>query len=119
MLPDHEVPITHAVLEYVTTRLALGLPGFQRTRLPVLAFAVEVLDYDDEVKEPIVTAAGPLELDDNGVPRKIFLKVIVPMKRAARFKWQVIEDDRIRAAYIIDNGDDVGTCKEVGAIAHA
>lgn len=30
------------------------------------AAIVEVLDYDDGVEEPIVTAAGPVELEDSG-----------------------------------------------------
>ncbi len=103
---------------FVMEKLVLGLPGPRRPRRQPRSFSVEVLDYDDEAEEPIVIAAGPVQLEDNGDALELFLKVIAPLKRTARFKWEVIVDDRIRAAYIIENGDDVGTCKEVAAIAN-
>lgn len=119
MSPEQEKPITQAVQNFVMERLALGLPGTHRPRRNPRSFTIEVLDYDDEAEEPMVTAAGPVELEDSGNPLELFLKVIAPLKRTARFKWEVVMDDRIRAAYIIENGDDVGTCKEVAAIANA
>lgn len=118
MSPEQEKPITRAVQTFVMEKLALGLPGPRRPRRQTCSFTVEVLDYDDGVEEPIVTAAGPVELEGSGDTPELFLKVIVPLKRTARFKWEVVVDDRIRAAYIIENGDDVGTCKEVAAIAN-
>lgn len=118
MSPEQEKPITQAVQKFVMEKLTLGLPGPRRPRLQTRSFTVEVLDYDDEAEEPIVTAAGPVDLKDSGDASALFLKVIVPLKRRARFKWEVIVDDRIRAAYIVENEDDVGTCKEVAAIAN-
>lgn len=118
MSPDQEKSITQAVQVFVMEKLALGLPGPRRPRRPVRSFTIEVLDYDDEAEEPIVTAAGTVKLEGHGETPELFLKVIVPLKRMARFKWEVISDDRIRAAYIIENGDDEGTCKEVAAIAN-
>lgn len=118
MSPEQEKPITQAVQTFVMEKLALGLPGLRRPRRQPRSFFVEVLDYDDGIEEPIVTAAGPVELEDSGDSPELFLKVIAPLKRTARFKWEVIADDRIRAAYIVENGDDMGTCKEVAAIAN-
>jgi len=118
MSPEQERPITQAVQTFVMEKLALGLPGLRRPRRQLRSFAIEVLDYDGGAEEPIVTAAGPVELEDSETAPELFLKVIVPIKRTARFKWEVIVDDRIRAAYIIENNDDVGTCKEVAAIAN-
>jgi len=118
MSPEQEKPITQAVQTFVMEKLTLGLPGPRRPRRQTRSFIVEVLDYDDGVEEPIVTAAGPVELKDSGEAPELFLKVIVPIKRTARFSWEVIADDRIRAAYIVENGDELGTCKEVAAIAN-
>lgn len=118
MSPEQEQPITQAIQTFVAEKLALGLPGIRRPRRQLRSFTVEVLDYDDEAEEPVVTAAGPVELEGQGDNSALFLKVIVPLKRTARFKWEVIVDDRIRAAYIIENNDDEGTCKEVAAIAN-
>lgn len=118
MSPEQERPITQAVETFVMEKLALGLPGFRRPRRQPRSFTIEVLDYDDEAEEPVVTAAGPVELEDSGDTPELFLKVIAPVQRTARFKWEVIVDDRIRAAYIIENNDDLGTCKEVAAIAN-
>lgn len=118
MSPEQEKPITQTIQTFVTEKLALGLPGIRRLRRLLRSFTVEVLDYDDEAKEPMVTAAGPVELEDLGNNPEFFLKVIVPLKRTARFKWEVIVDDQIRDAYIVENHDDEGTCKEVAAIAN-
>ena len=118
MSPEQEKPIIQAVQTFVLEKLVLGLPGFRRPRRQTRSFVVEVLDYEDGIEEPMVTAAGPLKLEDTGDSPELFLKVIVPLRRIARFKWEVVVDDRLRAAYVIENEDDLGTCKEVGAIAN-
>jgi 3-phosphoglycerate kinase len=48
-----------------------------------------------------------------------YLKVIMHVSTGGGQKFDVLEDDRIRAAYIVETDPELGTCKEVAALANA
>jgi len=123
MLPDFEEAIEQAVTKYILNTLRIGLydPATpRRKRLPVVSFAVEVLDYTDGEIPLLVTAAGPVVLaGENGDRVENHLKVILPVEMADGQKFVVLKNDAIRAAYIVVTDEELGTCKEVAALANA
>lgn len=123
MSPQFEEPVVNAVTDYVLQRLPLGQydPGApRRKRLPVVSFVVEVLDYSDGENPLLVTAAGPVVLkDDDDRHVENYLKVILHVRTEDGQKCTVVENDAIRAAYIVETDPELGTCKEVAALANA
>ncbi len=123
MSPDFEEPIVQSVTEYVLNKLPIGLYDSttpRRKKLKVVSFLVEVLDYTDGENPLIVTAAGPVMLEgEDGSRLENYLKVILQIDSADGQKFAVLENDAIRAAYIVETDAELGMCKEVAALANA
>lgn len=123
MLPDFEKAIEQVVTEYVLKTLPIGLydPTVPRRKsLPVVSFAVEVLDYTDGENPLLVTAAGPVVLEgENGNRFENYLKIILPVEATDGQKFAALKNDAIRAAYVVVTDEELGTCKEVAALANA
>ena len=123
MSPEFEEPVVDAVTDYVRRTLPVGQydPGaLRRKRLSVVSFDVEVFDYTDGENPLTVTAAGPVVLkDDDDRHVENYLKVILNVRTDEGRRCSVVENDAIRAAYIIETDAELGTCKEVAALANA
>jgi len=121
--PEFEEPVVNAVTDYVRQTLPIGKydqGAPRRKRLPVVSFVVEVLDYTDGENPLLVTAAGPVVLkDDEDRHVENYLKVILHVRTEDGQRFTVVENDTIRAAYIVETDAELGTCKEVAALANA
>lgn len=88
----------------------------RRKRLPIVSFAVEMLDYADGENPLLITAAGPVVLEgESGDRFENYLKVILPVEMLDGQKCSVLES----AAFVVVTDNELGTCKEVAAMANA
>jgi len=89
---------------------------FRRPRVPVVAFAVELLEFDDQ--DAVAHAAGPVTLQAETGEVEQYLRVSVPVE-IVDDECRVVPDRGYRAVYIVDLGSDSGACKETAALASA
>lgn len=115
MSPVFEETAEREIRDYVLTKASLGIydPAHpRRPRVPVAAFDVELLEFDEETS--VAHAAGPVTLrGDNGDVNQ-FLRVSV----AVNPDGHIVDASGFRAAYIVETNSENGACKETAALAN-
>jgi hypothetical protein len=117
--PAAEQSAESTIRDFVLRELPLAIYDpmlFRRPRVPVVAFAVELLEFDDQ--DAVAHAAGPVTLQAETGEVEQYLRVSVPVE-IVDDECRVVPDRGYRAVYIVDLGSDSGACKETAALASA
>ncbi len=115
--PAFEAAVELAVAGHVRDHLPLGIYNPlqpRRERVPVEAFAVEVLDFEVADDGLHVHAGGPMTLRAAGGPVEQYLRVTLRLTAAGA----VAEPAGARAVYVVETGHPNGGCKETAALAN-
>jgi len=98
--------------------LAVYDPGlFRRPRVPVVSFDVELLEVSDDSEKLILTVAGPVVLKTEKGLWENHLRLTVPVERQQE-SLRIGDVAEVRAVYIVETDEVLGTCKETAALAN-